>query len=143
MYHSLEARSPFLDQDLWEFAARLPFDLRLRRGHSKAVLREIARRRIGEGVSRGPKRGFGVPVQRWLVGRWRGAVEDSLRGGILEQEGFIRITSVLDQLKKAEARGWAPNQLWYLFVLEKWLRRESEITVESEKPTTEIVSVLS
>src|SRR5688500_5782782 len=35
MYHALEARSPFLDQELWEFASSLPFNLRLNRGRSK------------------------------------------------------------------------------------------------------------
>ncbi|HVF87025.1 MAG TPA: asparagine synthase (glutamine-hydrolyzing), partial [Pyrinomonadaceae bacterium] len=42
MRHALEARSPFLDQDLWAFAASLPFDVRLRGNELKAVLRELA-----------------------------------------------------------------------------------------------------
>ena len=55
MHYALEARSPFLDQKLWEYAAALPFDLRLKGGTLKAVLRELARRRIGD-VARGRKR---------------------------------------------------------------------------------------
>jgi asparagine synthase (glutamine-hydrolysing) len=124
MHYALEARSPFLDQDLWEFAASLPYDLRLHRGTLKAVLRELARRRIGERVARGRKRGFGVPVQRWIAGRWRAAVEESLRESLLEKEGWIRSAPALEQLEKAARQGWASKQLWYIFVLESWLRAE-------------------
>ncbi|HET9013678.1 MAG TPA: asparagine synthase (glutamine-hydrolyzing), partial [Gemmatimonadaceae bacterium] len=67
MYYALEARSPFLDQDLWEYAAGLPIDLRLRGGELKAVLRALARRRIGARVATGRKRGFTIPVERWMA----------------------------------------------------------------------------
>ena len=124
MHHSIEARSPFLDQKLWEFASALPFDLRLKGGNLKAILREIARRRIGERVASGRKRGFGIPVQRWLAGRWRSVVEESFRDSLLEREGWMRSDAILVQLEKAAQQGWASNQLWYSFVLESWLRNE-------------------
>jgi asparagine synthase (glutamine-hydrolysing) len=134
MHYALEARSPFLDQSLWEFAAALPFDLRLRRGQLKAVLRELARRKIGERVARGRKRGFGIPVQRWIAGQWRASVEELLRESVLAREGWIRSGPVLDQLESAARRGHAPNQLWYIFVLESWLRHE-----RLEKPLSDSV----
>jgi asparagine synthase (glutamine-hydrolysing) len=126
MHHALEARSPFLDQKLWEYAAKLPFDLRLRGGRTKAILREIARRRIGEQVARGRKRGFGVPVQRWLAGRWTDAAREAFSDSILAREGWINTEAALAQLELGVRRGGASNQLWYLFVLESWLRRERE-----------------
>jgi len=129
MYHALEARSPFLDQELWEFASSLPFNLRLNRGRSKAILRELARQKLGDRVARGRKRGFGIPVQRWLVGRWRQAVADSLQGSIVEEEGWIKVEPVLEQLAIATGKGWAPNQIWYIFVLESWLRHERDTPV--------------
>lgn len=129
MHHSVEARSPFLDQKLWEFAAKLPFDVRLNKGRLKAVLRELARRRIGESVARGRKRGFSIPVQRWITNRWRSTVEESFRASLLEREGWLRSGALLKELEKAARKGFAPNQLWYSFVLESWLRHErSEIT---------------
>lgn len=126
MYHALEARSPFLDQEMWEFAARLPFEIRLRRSQLKAVLRELARRRLGERVARGRKRGFGIPVGRWIAGRWRASVEAALHDSLLESEGWIRKDATLSWLEQSARRGEAPNQLWYIFVLESWLRRERE-----------------
>ena len=126
MHHSVEARSPFLDHRLWEFAASLPFDLRLRGGLSKAILRELARRRIGDQVAQGRKRGFGIPVHRWIVGRWHDRVKQSFTDSLLATEGWINSSAALSELEVAARRGSAPKQLWYLFVLEKWLRFERE-----------------
>jgi asparagine synthase (glutamine-hydrolysing) len=124
MYHSLEARSPFLDQELWEFAAALPYALRMRGGASKAVLRELARRRLGGRVAAGRKRGFTVPVGRWVAGRWRAQVAELLRDSLVEKHGWIRADAALARLEESVRRGRAPNQLWYVYVLESWLRHE-------------------
>lgn len=126
MFHALEARSPFLDQDLWEFAGTLPFELRLSKNKLKAVLRELARRKIGERVSRGPKRGFGIPVQRWITGRWRERMIELMSDSLLERQGWIKSRLVVKQLEDAVKHSWAPNQLWYLLILELWLRREQQ-----------------
>lgn len=124
MYYALEARSPFLDQDLWEFAAALPTTLRMHGGELKAILREIARRRIGPRVAGLRKQGFAVPVQRWLAGRWREALDRSLHDSELERLGWIRADNARDLLGRVRVGGEVPKQLWYIFVLEQWLRAE-------------------
>jgi asparagine synthase (glutamine-hydrolysing) len=125
MYYGLEARSPFLDQQLWEFASTLPYSMRLRRGRSKAILRELARRKIGRRIAAGRKRGFSIPVERWLAARWRPAVEQVFRNSFLDRLGWVRENAVLSALDTAARTGRAPKQLWYLFVLENWLRHEA------------------
>ena len=137
MFHSLEARAPFLDQDLWEFASSLSFETRLHGGNLKALLRALAREKLDERVSRGRKRGFTIPVQRWLVGRWKKAVEDSLQTSALGQDGWINARAVLDRLAVAAKTGLAPNQLWYIFVLESWLRHEQNLRVGLRNDTFE------
>ncbi len=127
MHFALEARSPFLDQDLWEFAATLPYPLRLRGRVLKAILRELARRHIGPRVAKGKKRGFGIPVQRWIAGPWSGAVEQQLQDSLLVGEGWIEREPMLRLLEKSKRDGCAPKRLWYLFVLESWLRRQQEL----------------
>ncbi|HEY0100191.1 MAG TPA: asparagine synthase (glutamine-hydrolyzing) [Pyrinomonadaceae bacterium] len=129
MHYALEARSPFLDQKLWEYAAALPLDLRLKGGTLKAVLRELARRRLGERVARGRKRGFGIPVGRWLAGRWRERVEETLRDSSLGREGWINAGNALRQFGFEVERGEASLQTWYLFVLETWMRHERSANV--------------
>ena len=143
MHHALEARSPFLDQELWEFAATLPFHLRLQGGRLKAILRELARRRLGARVAYGRKRGFGVPVQRWIAGRWRGAVEESLRDSLLAAQGWIKAGPALAQLARAAQTGWAPKQLWYIYVLESWLRRERALTASGNTERAELAPALA
>jgi asparagine synthase (glutamine-hydrolysing) len=124
MYHALEARAPFVDTDLWEFAARLPFDLRLKGGRLKAILREIAARRIGRDCATRQKRGFQIPVHRWIAGRWFEQVSDVLNDSLLARGNWIQPGPVLAELEAARARGWASDRIWYLFVLESWLRHD-------------------
>ncbi len=124
MYHAMEVRSPFLDQKIWEFAARLPFSLRLRGGELKAVLRELVRRRVGEEVASRPKRGFTVPVERWIVTRWKDSLEELAHAPALEREGWIAPGRTAEAVREALQGGQAPVQLWRLLVLERWLRRQ-------------------
>ena len=125
MHYGLEARAPFFDQELWEFASTLPYHVRLRNGRLKAVLRELARRRIGTRIAAGRKRGFSVPVERWIAQRWLPQVEATMRDSLLAERGWIRSSTVVRELAASRHRGWAPVQLWYLFVLESWMRAES------------------
>lgn len=143
MHHSIEARSPFLDQKLWEFASALPYGLRLNGGNLKAILRELARRKIGERVASGRKRGFGIPVQRWLAGRWRSMAEDSFRDSLLEREGWMRSDALLVQMEKAAQQGWASNQLWYSYVLESWLKNERAQSSNLNSAEAEPVSAVA
>jgi asparagine synthase (glutamine-hydrolysing) len=124
MRFALEARAPFLDQELWNFAAKLPFDVRLRGGELKAVLRELARRHLGDRVAGAPKRGFSIPVQRWMVGNWRESVDAVFADPLLAREGWIRRDALQSRWKQIRTGEKAPMQFWYLYVLESWLRHE-------------------
>ena len=126
MYYALEARAPFLDADLCDFARSLPYDLRLRGGQLKAVLRELARREIGERVAGGRKRGFGVPAERWMLDRWRNHVDEVFGHSTLVDEGWIRAEGLARAWQRAKSSGFVGLQLWYLYVLELWLRAEQD-----------------
>jgi asparagine synthase (glutamine-hydrolysing) len=124
MRYAIEARSPLLDQEIWNFAARLPFSLRLRNGELKAILREIVRRRIGPEVARRKKRGFTIPVEKWLVTNWGDRMRAIASGSLLETDGWIRKGSLKQPVQEAFASGRAPVQLWYLIVLENWFQNK-------------------
>lgn len=124
MWYAVEARSPFLDQDLWEFAARLPSDVKLHDGKLKAILRELARRKIGPQVAARNKRGFSVPAERWLVTAWRQEMTENLRDLRLARLGFLDRDAVASAWEDAQGRREAPRQLWYVHALETWLRHE-------------------
>ncbi len=122
MHHALEARSPFLDHKLWEYAAGLPYSVRLRNLRPKAVLREIATRRISPGIASLKKRGFTIPVQRWITTRWRDRFHAAFERPLLAEMDWVRPAEIQAELERSVTRGGAPKQLWYLFVLENWLR---------------------
>jgi asparagine synthase (glutamine-hydrolysing) len=124
MYHALEARSPFFDQELWEYGSSLPVSLRLRGGELKAVLRELARRRVSSRVAAGRKRGFTVPVEEWMATRWRDVVRESFRDSALATDGWIDSSAVIRTLDDEARSGRVSTRLWYLYVLEEWMKAE-------------------
>lgn len=124
MYYALEARSPFLDQDLWEFAASLPVDVRLHGGALKAILRRIAERRIGARVASGAKRGFTIPVTSWIAGRWSDDVRSALSDSPLAADGWLDPRGIDRELALARTSPTAGLRLWYLYVLDAWRRAE-------------------
>lgn len=125
MYHGLEARSPFLDQELWEYASSLPYGVRMHDGRLKAPLRALAERRVGERTAAGRKRGFIIPVERWLASRWRARYMELFGDSLLERGGWIRPGAARAALAAVPEGGTAPQQLWYLLVAERWLRYEA------------------
>ena len=127
MYFALEARSPFLDQELWNFAQSLPYSLRLHNGNLKAILRAMAARHLGARVATGKKRGFGIPVNRWLSAKWKQPMLDVLDRALLDEQGWVNAKDVARCLRKTAETGHVPNQIWYIYVLESWLRHESEL----------------
>jgi len=129
MHFGIEGRAPFLDQRIWDFAGALPFGIRLRHGRLKAVLRRLAADEIGRSVSRRKKRGFDIPVQRWIVGRWRRWAEDLLCDSILETEGWLRRGWAPVRLRMSAKTGTAPLQVWYAVILEAWMRHERRSVV--------------
>lgn len=66
MLCSLEARSPFLDRDLVAYVRRLPASVKLRGGTRKWILRQAVAPFVPEVILKRPKKGFGIPVTRWL-----------------------------------------------------------------------------
>ena len=125
MYYALEARSPFLDHVLWDYAGTLPFELRLHNGELKSVLREIVRRRVGENIAGRVKRGFEIPVSRWLANEWGPQFLELFHESVLAEQGFLQSQPSIDLWKRTSPKGKVPVQLWRLFVLENWMRSAS------------------
>jgi asparagine synthase (glutamine-hydrolysing) len=124
MHYALEARSPFLDHILWEHAGALPLKTRLHNGELKAVLRAIARRRINAEVATRAKRGFEIPVCRWLAQQWGNKFREMFSDSLMAKERLIQAGPVLKLFEDRVPTGTVPMQLWRLFVLESWMRAE-------------------
>ena len=121
---SLEARSPFLDHHVIEFAASLPQHLKLRRLTGKYLLKKVLRKLLpSENLTR-RKMGFGVPIGHWF----RGKMQPFLREVILSEKALGRglfkpdaVKQLVDQHVRAE-RDYS-HQLWTLLMLELWFNR--------------------
>jgi asparagine synthase (glutamine-hydrolysing) len=127
MFHAVEARSPFLDHVLWELAGALPYGVRLHRNELKAVLREIVRRRVHPEVAARRKKGFGIPVEDWLLTEWRAHLEEIRDGTVLERGAWTKSNSVERGITEAIARQAVPPQLWRLIILEHWMRKHTPV----------------
>ena len=124
MAYSLEARSPLLDHEVMEFAARLPARLKLRGRQKKWLLRRAYRSSVPREVLDGPKKGFGVPLGEWF----RGELAQQVRDVLLDPEvgGGLLDRGEVEEIVSGHQEGRADNsaRIWSLLVLEGW-RRES------------------
>ncbi len=123
MANSLEARSPFLDHEVMEFAAALPVDLKLRGKEAKYLLKRAFTDLLpAENVQR-RKMGFGVPVGEWFRGSLRSLLEDALLSTSLQQRNYFNAkwieTLVADHLERRVDNSFT---LWNLLMLELWHR---------------------
>ncbi|MEJ7623623.1 MAG: asparagine synthase (glutamine-hydrolyzing) [Pyrinomonadaceae bacterium] len=124
MANSLEARSPFLDHKLIEFAASLPEGMKMRSFETKSLLKKVAARLVPKDVVYRRKMGFGVPVGRWFRGEMKDFVsgvllsEKSLRRGIVKPEIVERY--VAEHIAGTRDHSF---QLWTLLMLEMWFQR--------------------
>ena len=76
--HGVEVRVPFLDNEVIDFSARLPFKMKIGSCECKHLLRETFRRRISPGLGNRKKQGFGIPFDSWCNGSMRSHIKDLL-----------------------------------------------------------------
>jgi len=111
MAHSLELRPPLLDHELVELALSLDGSLLLDpdSGAGKLVVRRLMEDRVPPGLFDRPKRGFNLPIRRWVARRPE-LLRDAL--GRLVDAGIIR---------KPRATGFTGEQAWTLLTLDRWV----------------------
>jgi asparagine synthase (glutamine-hydrolysing) len=119
MAHSLEARSPFLDQAVMELAAGLPMEMKVREGTTKWLLRRALRPWLPDSILERPKQGFSVPLGEWLRDQAPQLAGDLLLDPQALERGLFR-EKVVREMVAAPAEH--PYRLWTLMQLELWLR---------------------
>ncbi len=136
MTYSLEGRSPLLDHELMELAASLPPGLKAARGRRKRILRSALRGWIPDEILDGPKRGFRLPVARWL----RGELREYAREVLLDPGSTSRDwcdEQEVRRLLEEHASGAHDHGrgIWTLLVLELWQRETAAAAPRSEALT--------
>jgi len=120
---SIEARVPFLDHHVVEFAASLPESLKVSGLSTKILLKKLAERYLPRELVYRRKVGFTVPLSKWFVGPLRGLVQNVLLGERALSRGYWRA----DALRKVvmshlDGRVDREQGLWVLLALEFWHR---------------------
>jgi asparagine synthase (glutamine-hydrolysing) len=123
MAWSLEARSPMVDHEFMEFAARLPARFKASGLNRKIVFRTALKGLLPKSILNRRKMGFSVPLEHWFRGEMSGLVRDTLLGKSFLERGYFKesyVRTLVDEHLRG-ACNWH-NQLWSLVMLELWHR---------------------
>lgn len=125
MAASTEVRVPFVDREVANLALRLPGRYKIKKGRTKALLKDAARHWLPDSVIDRPKAGFAAPMRSWIRHDLKTMVDDLL----LSDQGFaargIMRREQIAGLVEADRRGRSDNaqQVWQLLTLEIWLQQ--------------------
>ena len=121
MANGLEARSPFLDHVVMEFAAQLPAHVKLRGRESKHLLKNTFADLLPVENIRRRKMGFGVPIGKWLRSSSCELLKDTLLSKRARERGYFKPDYVEHLVREHLAeRADYSFQLWNLLMLELW-----------------------
>lgn len=124
MANSLEARSPFLDQEVMEFVAGLPSNYKLRIFNKKHILKKAVKGLIPQEILRRKKMGFGVPIGKWFRTDLKVLLHDTLLSQDSLSRGYFDPAAVRFMVEQhISAKKDYAFILWALLVLELWHKR--------------------
>lgn len=119
---SLETRVPMLDKDVVEFAWTLPVEFERQNGVGKRILRDVLYRYVPKEMMERPKKGFSIPIQKWLKEKelceWAENLIDRktlIEQGILDPDVVWKMWT--DFIEKDEWR----IQIWYVLMFQEWM----------------------
>jgi asparagine synthase (glutamine-hydrolysing) len=118
---SLEVRAPFLDIDLVDTIESLPASYKYGRGRTKRLLKRAASGRLPASILKRPKKGFGIPVARWLRGPLAPLLDRLLDPERLKRQGIFRPEEISRRV--AEHRSGVRDHrkpLWTLLMFQLW-----------------------
>lgn len=124
MYYSLETRIPLLDADVIAFAWSLPLSYKMSDGITKKPLRNILYRYVPKEMMDRPKKGFSVPVSKWLLsGEMNTWAEDVLLSGRSAASEYIDMTAFDRIWQQYKNDGRYSTVIWYVLMLCQWCMR--------------------
>jgi asparagine synthase (glutamine-hydrolysing) len=127
MAHSLEARVPFLDPAVTNFAFSVPSRHKARGLRKKVVLRKAVAPLLPPPLLRRRKRGFSIPAAAWLRGELEPFARDTLSAATLKRQGYFDpavVRRVLDD--HVSGKEDLSRQLWGLLGFTLWHERHVE-----------------
>ncbi len=124
MATSLEARVPFLDHRLVEFAASIPSSLRLQKGQTKYILKKAMQGILPDQILSRGKEGFSIPIKNWIKEELNPLMNDALSTDRLEESGLFSVNTVHRMMKEhMTGKENHSHKLWALIVFQRWYRQ--------------------
>ncbi|UZR95781.1 asparagine synthase (glutamine-hydrolyzing) [Chondrinema litorale] len=128
MYYGLEVRVPLLDHRIVEFAVNLDESLKMKKGASKYLLKEVLYDYLPKSLMDRPKWGFSIPLGNWLKNELKYLVDQFLEESLVEAAGIVNYKEVSSLLQKFEkGHDYLYNRIWVLMLLHKWLFENGRI----------------
>ena len=129
---SLETRVPMLDRDVVEFAWSLPMEYLINGATGKQVLRDVLYRYVPKEMMDRPKKGFSIPIDKWLrEPGLRAWAEQLIDRSLLEKQGLLDSNVVWNIWNDFTERGIWRIQIWYILMFQEWLMSECPAKVRS------------
>jgi asparagine synthase (glutamine-hydrolysing) len=121
---SLEARVPFLDHKVVEFAASVPPSLKLKGLQRKYLLKQVSRKLLPDAIIDRKKKGFPIPIPIWIRNEARPFVRDVLSHDAISRRGLFDVAAVEKLLNEHET-GFADHGslIWSLLSIELWYQQ--------------------
>ena len=120
----LEGRSPFLDYEMLELTAKIPFNLKLKGlNNKKYILKETLRGLVPNEVMFRPKMGFGIPIDVWFRGKLKDFAYDTLLSEKAINRGLFKkeaLKALLDEHVNTKINH--AYRIWALITLELWFQ---------------------
>jgi len=130
MAHGVEARVPFLDHRVVEFAAKLSPDMKLRCLQDKYILRKVIKPYLPPRKSKQKKERFFVPVDHWLKDQLQPLSEELLSEKLLRKQGHFNPVYVQKMLQRYDSSPlFYGRQIWTVLNFQMW----HKIFIEEEK----------
>lgn len=121
---SLEARAPFLDQELIEFAQTIPSNLKLKGSETKYILKKAMEGIVPKEILYRQKQGFGIPIEDWINSELKNEIREVLSEKRTLERGYFKPSYIKILLKEHElGRRNQSHALWILWMLELWHRK--------------------
>lgn len=121
MHYSIEARVPFLDHRIVEYAFNIHPSLKIKNGIAKYPLKQILYKHLPQELFNRPKQGFSVPLAKWLKKEWAYLIDDYLTEENVNKAGFVKyefVKQCIDRFRNGDT--YLYNRLWNLMVLHRW-----------------------
>jgi asparagine synthase (glutamine-hydrolysing) len=125
MNNSLEVRVPFLDFNVVDFVVNLPAEYKINRNIRKKILQDAFRDILPRELYRRPKKGFEVPMLKWLRNEMKSTINDLLSERTIEEQGIFFYPEIerMKQQLYSNSPGDVHARMWGLVVFQYWYRK--------------------